>query len=282
MKFLKSTLILFLFSFLFTSCYDKVPPGHKGVLVTTAGSNKGNIEVKDMGYVWVGRYQDLYVYPVFIQNFVWTQNNVPGSETDESISFQSKEGMEFSGDFAITFQIHPDSVKFLFGKFRRGLEEITDVFIRNSVRDALSKEASKLAADYISGEGKEDLIEQVESRVKQQMVGTGIRVDKVSTIGKFRIPASVQAATEAKINATQKAMQAENELRRAEAEAKATVIRAKAEGDALLAKAKAESEANRLMSQSVNESLIKMKMIDRWDGKLPQVTDGKGMIIDFK
>ena len=265
-----------------TSCYDKVPPGHKGILVTTAGSNKGAIEVKDMGYVWVGRYQDLYVYPVFIQNFIWTQDKRPGSETDESISFQSKEGMEFSGDFGITFQIYPDSVKFLFGKFRRGLEEITDVFIRNSVRDALSKEASKLAADYISGEGKEDLMEKVETRVKQQMVGTGIRVDKISTIGKFRIPASVQAATEAKINATQKAMQAENELRRAEAEAKATVIRAKAEGDALLAKAKAESEANRLMSQSVNESLIRMKMIERWDGKLPQVTDGKGMIFDFK
>jgi regulator of protease activity HflC (stomatin/prohibitin superfamily) len=282
MKFFKFTLLLFVVLTTFTSCYDKVPPGYKGVLVTTAGSGKGNIEIQDIGYVWVGLYQDLYVYPVFIQNYVWTKSLSEGNSVDESISFQSREGLEFSGDFGITFQVYPDSVKFLFGKFRRGLDEITDVFIRNIVRDALSKEASKLTADYISGEGKEELMDKVENRVKQQMYSSGIRVDKISTIGKFRIPPTVQAATESKINATQRAIEAENKLRQTEAEAKASVINAKAQGEAALANAKAQAEANRLISQSLTEQLIRMEMIQKWNGVLPTVTDSKGMILDLK
>lgn len=55
---------------------------------------------------------------------------------------------------------------------------------------------------------------------------------------------------------TQRAQQAENELRVVEANAKK-----------LLVQAKAEAEANRLKQQTLSPLLIQQQFIEKWDGK---------------
>ena len=49
---------------------------------------------------------------------------------------------------------------------------------------------------------------------------------------------------------------------------------AKADADAMLIKANAEAEANKVMSESITEELLKKQMYEKWDGKLPIISGG--------
>ena len=96
----------------------------------------------------VGRYcigfnEDLYLFPTFTQNYVWTQNKAEGSPNNESITFQTTEGMSVNADVGISYHIKPSKVTTVFLKYRKGVDEITDIFLRNIVRDALNTAASK-------------------------------------------------------------------------------------------------------------------------------------------
>lgn len=57
----------------------------------------------------------------------------------------------------------------------------------------------------------------------------------------------------------QRAQQAENEVKVAEAQAKK-----------LLVAAEAEAEANRLKQQALTPQILEKMWIEKWDGKLPQ------------
>ena len=59
---------------------------------------------------------------------------------------------------------------------------------------------------------------------------------------------------------------------------------AKAEGEAqsTLVRAKAQATANKLLQTTLSQSLIQSKAIDKWDGRLPQITGGATPFIDLK
>jgi hypothetical protein len=46
-------------------------------------------------------------------------------------------------------------------------------------------------------------------------------------------------------------------------------------------RAKAEAEANRLLTQSLSAPLMEYKRLEKWDGKLPQVTGGATPMISL-
>lgn len=66
-----------------------------------------------------------------------------------------------------------------------------------------------------------------------------------------------------------------------EADAKAKVIDAQAEADALKIKAEAEADANRTIADSLNNNIFTQKMLEKWDGALPKVTDGSNAMFDY-
>jgi regulator of protease activity HflC (stomatin/prohibitin superfamily) len=243
---------------------SKVPAGHVGVKVYLLGSSKGvDHEELGVGRYWIGINEELYLFPTFQQNYVWTQNKDEGSPNDESFTFQTIEGLSVGADVGISYHIEPTKVGVIFQKYRRGVDEITDVFLRNMVRDALNNIASKLPIESIYGAGKQKLLEDVQLMVKEQVTNQGIVIDKIYAIGNFRLPNQVTAALNSKIEATQRAQQRENEVQEARAQAE---------------KAKAEAEGIRVKQQLENSTLtpqILQKMwIEKWDGKLPTLMAG--------
>lgn len=85
-----------------------------------------------------------------------------------------------------------------------------------------------------------------------------------------------EKAIEAKVIATQNAVQSQNKTVQIQEEAKQQVIKAKAEADATLLNAKAEAEALKIKSEALASSpkLIEYEGIRKWDGKLPQIMLG--------
>lgn len=267
--------------------WQKVPAGHVGVHVYLLGGDKGVDSVaRPVGRHFIGWQQELYLYPTFTQNYVWTKGNDLGSEGDESLSFQDKQGLEINADVGIAYNVDPGKATVLFQKYRKGVDEITDSVLRNYVRDALNTETSTMSVEEIYGMGKAGLMERATARVKSQVEPFGIRIEKIYWINSMRLPSGVQKALNAKIEATQKAQQRENEVAQAKAEADKARETARGIADAQLLKAKAEAEAIEIKGRALRENanLVELTVAERWNGKYPDtliIGDGKGQILQI-
>lgn len=251
---------------------SQVPAGHVGIKVYLLGQKKGvDIEVLPVGRYWIGINEQLYTFPTFEQNYVWTRDEHEGNTHDESITFQDNQGTTINGDFGISYHIEPEKAATVFQKYRRGLDEITDIFLRNQVRDALNKVASKMTVDEIYGEKKGEFMEEAQGLVADQVKDIGIYITKIYIVGSLRLPENVTTALNLKIASTQRAIQRENELREAEAQAKKDVAQAEGQAKALLATAGAQAEANLTLAKSLTPELVQYKAIEKWNGSLPQV-----------
>lgn len=259
------------------SACSKVPAGNVGVKFYLLGGSKGvDTEELGPGRYWIGVNEELYLFPTFTQNYTWTRDPIDGDATDESISFQTDQGMSVQADVGISYSVDPTKVTALFQKYRKGIEEITDVYLRNMVRDALVVEASTRPIESVYGAGKADLLAAVEKRVRAQVDPIGIKVERLYWAGDFRLPQAVTQAIDAKIKATQFAQQRANEVAAAKAEADKMIASARGEAESKLAVAKAEAEAIRIKGEALRENprLVELSAIEKWNGVLPTFTGG--------
>lgn len=271
--------------FIFGACisYQKVPAGHVGVKVYLLGTDKG----VDHEAVGVGRYfltmnEDLYLFPTFTQNYTWAKDGPTG---DESLTFQTVEGLPVNGDFGISYSIDPAKVSAVFQKYRKGVDEITSIYLRNMVRDALVKRGSGLPVESVYGKGKTELVDMVQQDVVGQVKDIGIIIEKIYLVGELRLPHVVVSAVNAKIAATQMAQQRENEVAQAKAEADKAVAQARGEAESRLVNSRAEAESLNIKGAALraNPEIVQLSAIEKWDGKLPTIT-GSGAVpfIDLK
>ncbi len=246
-----------------TGC-SKVPAGNVGVIVNLYGSEKG-VETREVGTgrYWVGVNEELYLFPTFTQTETW------GGE--EAISFQTVEGMKVGGAVGITYSVSPDKVTTLFQKYRAGIDEITNKFLRNMVRDAFNDVASKLPVESVYGAGKADLLLAVEKRVRDQVAPIGINIERIYYASDLVLPPQVTQSLNAKIQATQMAEQRRNEVAQAKAEADKERARAQGEADAKLTLATADAKAIEIRAQALrsNPDVVTLNAVEKWDGKLP-------------
>lgn len=252
-----------------TGC-DSVPAGYVGVQVERYGDDRGvNMEVKNPGRYFNGPNVDMYLFPTFTQTYVWGKSG----EVDESFTFQSVEGMSLGADVGISYFIEKDKAAAVFQKYRKGVEEITGTVLRAKVRDALTKVASTMNVESLYGAGKAELQSKVEQLVKASAAKDGITVDTLYFVGNIRLPEQVMRSVNAKIAATQIAQQKENELRAAEADAAKAIAIAKGEAEAVEIKARALRE---------NPQVLQQMAIEKWDGRLPQVTSANTPFVNLK
>ena len=258
---------------------SKVPAGYVGIKVHMYGTNKGvDNEVLNVGRYWISINEELYTYPIFQINYTFTKEIGEGDPNNEEFTFQTSEGMVCSIDLGVSLHFDRDKISKMFQTYRKGPDEIRSVVIRNSIRDALNKVSSTMGVESVYSSGKSKMIDDVTTLASNQLKETGILIDKISLIGAIRLPAQVKAALDAKVSATQKAQQRENELREAEATAKK-----------LVAQAQGEAEANNIKMNSLSDKIIEWQKvqnetaaIEKWNGVLPQVTSGATPFITIK
>lgn len=279
---MKRYLVLLLLPLLLSlgGCYSRVPAGHVGVQYNKYGSNKGvDLQVRQPGSYWLSYNEEIELFPTFLQTYNWTQSTKEGNEKDESFTFQTGDGMPVNADVGITYQIEAADAPKVFQEFRRTVDEITDTFIRNDVRDQLVRNSANLHIDDMIGSGKAALMDKVQDGVKKDMATYGIQVDKVFWLSQPRLPQAVTQAINAKIQSTQMAEQRKNEVAQATAEGQKEVALAQARATATLATAEAEAKAITLKSEALkgNDGLIELTKAQRWNGVLPQTVMGGGV-----
>lgn len=254
----------------------KVEPGYVGIKVKLYGKQRG---VQDYpivtGRVWYNPWtEEIYQFPTFLQNVVWTRNLNEGRAVDESITFNSREGAIINADVGLSYQFEGNKVPELFVEFRQPAEIITNIYIRNKVRDALNRESSRMSVTDIYGVKKQDLLNAVKADLEDELAHKGIHFDTVSFTSGLRVPPQVEESINSAIEATQRAVEAQNKVAQSTAEAQQRIAEANGIAQATMIKAKAQADANQLLNASLTPMLIQYEALQKWNGTLPEVTTG--------
>src|SRR5579863_293922 len=260
-------------TFVIMACH-KVPAGYRGVIFNLYGSEKGvSEETVGVGRYYLGWNKELYLFPTFLQNYSWDKK--------QAITMQTSEGLTITSNVGVTYQIAPDNVTKVFTRYRLGINEITNTFLHNMVRDAMNEIASTMTVDQIYSTRKEEFITRVNTMVRDSAAKNGIDVDKIYLIGSFDLPSSVMQSINAKTEASQNAVKVENEIATSRAEAQKTivnanaaaqrrVIEAEANAKQITLNAESQAKANKILAESLTAEFVQYQAILKWDGKLPQ------------
>jgi regulator of protease activity HflC (stomatin/prohibitin superfamily) len=108
---------------------------------------------------------------------------------------------------------------------------------------------------------------EVRRLLESQLLKEGFIINQFTS--NLIYPNTFKKSIEAKNNAVQAALRAENEVKTAEAEAKIKIATANGNAQAMLTAAKAEAEANSLKQKTITPMLLQLEWINKWNGKLP-------------
>lgn len=272
MKNVTLSAILVMLTLLLTGCgRATVPAGFVGVKVDLYGDEKGvQQEVVGVGKYWLTWNEEIYQFPTFNQLHVYEQ----------PFNFQTKDSMSVSAKVGVEYYVDQSKVSTVFQTYRKGVEEITQVNIRQNIADALIKDSGKMDIGTLAGEGRSKLLDSVTASVKSKLDPIGIVIVKLSWTDDLTYPPQVTASINAKIEATQKTLLRENEIAQTKAEALKAIEQARGEADSITLRAKAEADAIALRGEALrqNPEVLQLEAINKWNGTLPQyMTSGSSM-----
>ena len=259
--------------FSFVGC-ERIDAGHVGVKVNLYGTGKGVDDVTEVtGWVFYNPISTKIVeFPTFMQHKEYKQVLEDGEiVSDESFVVNSKDGSEFHVSPLLNYSVKRERVPYIFGKYRVELSQIESGFLKTAVYDAFRVVANSYTADELISNRQQFEI-KVRKVLEDQLSPEGFILSQFTS--NLIYPETFKKAIEAKNNAVQTALTAENQVKTAEAEAKIKIARAEGNAKAMLTNARAEAEANSLKQRTLTPMLLQQQWIERWNGKLPETMLG--------
>jgi regulator of protease activity HflC (stomatin/prohibitin superfamily) len=246
-------------------CWVDVGPGQAAIRVNKFGNKRG-VEDKPLmtGRVNYGYGQQVIIYPITEQTWAYSAKSGDGSDDDQSFTANSVDSSSVSFDVQISFSVDPNKLPKFYSTYACDLPTFINSYLRNAVRDAFVSEVSQMPVETIMGSGIPKIGLGVKNTLNEKFKDLGVIFSSVGIVNSPRPQSQdVINAMNAKIAATQKAIEVENQIRSAKAEAEKQIASAKGDAESTLIKARAEAEANRLLSQSLNALLVEKMRIEK-------------------
>lgn len=175
----------------------------------------------------------------------------------------------------VNFNITPNIASRLFRTV--GMNYVDTLLVPRVNEDAKVVVSNYTAEALI--ENRETLSGEILKLLQKDLSEYGITISGVS-IENMDFTDAFESAVEAKQVATQQKLTAQTEQDKLtmeqQADAKRRQIAADAEAYSIKTKAEAEAEANRLVSETLTDELIRYHEAQTWDGKLPSTYIGGG------
>jgi len=250
---------------------ERIDAGHVGIKVNLIGTGKGVDNATEVtGWVFYNRFTTKIVeFPTFVQHKEYRKVE----DSDESFVINSKDGSEFHVSPLLNYSVQREKVPYIFTKYRVELSAIEAGFLKTAVYDAFRVVANSYTADELIS-NRELFENKVRKNLETHLLPKGFILAQFTS--NLVYPETFKKAIEAKNNAVQSALRAENEVKTAEAQAKIKVATAAGNAQAMLTSAKAEAEANRLKQQTITPMLLQLEWVNKWNGKLPETMLGQG------
>lgn len=247
-----------------------VEAGHRGILlhfgaVDTASS-------LDEGIHFVTPFRD-NVITMEVRTQRITENAASASNDLQDVSTQ----------VALNYHVDPSTAQILFQQV--GFDYANRV-IAPAIQESVKQISARFNAENLIT-NRETVKSEIEANIKARLAPYNIIVEALS-ITEFQFTEQFRRAVEAKVEAEQRALQANNDLRRIEIEAQQAEARAIGEQQANIARAEGVRQAAVLQAQGEAEAIqiveaqlrenpryLEWLKTQRWDGVLPLVTGGE-------
>jgi regulator of protease activity HflC (stomatin/prohibitin superfamily) len=258
--------------FALTMSCENIDSGNIGIKVNKFGTGRGVSGVTECtGTVFYNPITTtIFEFPINIRHKEYTEEG--------SFVVNSKDGSEFHVSPIVNYRINPDKATQIFAKYRKDLDGIENGFLKTAVTEAFRIVTNSYTADQLIS-SREAFDTKVKSVLRKQLEPEGFVLDQFTT--NLEYPTSFKNAINAKNNAVQKALMAENRVKQAEAEAKIKVATAEGDAQATLTRAKAEAEANALKQRTLTPLLIQQQWIEKWKGNVPTTTLGSSTSVMY-
>jgi regulator of protease activity HflC (stomatin/prohibitin superfamily) len=250
---------------------ERIDAGHVGIKVNLLGTGKGVDNATEVtGWVFYNRFTTKIVeFPTFMQHKEYKKFE----EIDNSFVVNSKDGSEFHVSPLINYSVEREKVPYIFTKYRVELNAIEDGFLKTTIYDAFRMTANSYTAEELIS-NRQTFETKVRATLDASLLKEGFVISQLTS--NLIYPETFKRAIEAKNNAVQTALTAENQVKTAEAQAKIKVATAAGNAQAMLTAAKAEAEANRMKQVTLTPLLLQLEWINKWNGDLPSTMLGQG------
>lgn len=257
MKNLFYSILGVIFIALSSSC-TRIDQGHVGLKIDLAGGSKGQGIEEVAGWVfYMPGLTTVEEFPVFTQQADY-----------EEFVVTTKDGSQFHVDPTLNYSVIQSQAVHVYQQYRKPLDILQNTIIRNVVYDAYRLTANNYSSDSLMGNrGKFE--EHAEVFLTNALLKDGFKFERITS--GLKPPASMQATIDAKNQAVQVALKAENDVKTAEANAKIAVAEANGVAQAQVAKAKGDYEAakfeaaaNKERQSAYTDNFIKVEWIKAW------------------
>ncbi|TFW73421.1 HflC protein [Methylotenera oryzisoli] len=235
--------------------------GHRGVITTFGKVNPTVLE------------EGLHFRIPIMQQV--TEINVQIQKGEGDGDAASRDLQQVHAKIALNYHLIPNRVAETYQAIG-DLGSVGDRIIIPAVQEATKATTAKYTAEELISK-RPEVRDQISQFMRDRLLRHGIQIDEFSIVN-FRFSESFNQAIEAKTTAEQLKLKAERDLERIRVEAEQKI-----------ASAKAEAESLRLQKQEITPDLLKLREIEnqrvaleKWDGRLPQVTGGSVPLINIK
>ena len=259
--------------FSFSGCgWSTVDPGFVGVKVKRYGDNKGvDPSPYTPGTYMLGFGEDMVCqYPTHRITKAYTASTIEGSDTNEEFKPSTSEGTGVGMDISITYSVNAKKAPYLYSTFTLDPDGLNAGFIRQVIREGLTKVVSTMTVDQICGEKKSEMMTLVNKYVVERLTPYGFENVDLCLMNNPRPPQNVIDNINAKIAMNQRAATSENQIRDEKAKAEIKKIQA----DAL-------AYYNRTVAASMNQTLVNYTIAQKWNGNNP-IQIGGQPIVDLR
>ncbi len=238
------------------NCFTVVEAGHTGVVVTLGKVKDGVLQ------------EGIHVKAPFVQQVVKIDNRIVKLEV-ETEAF-SKDLQTVTTTLAINYRVDTKKSNSIYKNIGADYEA---VLITPAVNEVLKATAAQYTAE--------------ESVTNRTLISEGLIAglnEKLNAIGLYITDVNIvnYDFSEAFIAAIEEKQVAQQKLLKAETEKQTAITNAKAQAESIKIKAEAEAEANKKLSASLTNEIIENNKIEKWDGKLPQVTGNASSLINME
>lgn len=245
-----------------------IPTGYTGVKSTF-----GKISEKELT-------TGVHISVPFVQHIQTISNKQQDRRCEGKIWGETSDKTPVYGEnVTVTYSISPEKSAWLCANVTD-----TDNLIKGSmVASAMKAAMAELAPEDVTNRGK---IEPLTQKKLEEVLNTKYGKDAITLyqviIENMDFEDEYNAAIQQKSIAQQTAARQEIEnktaIKKAEADKTVEIKKAEAKAEKMRIEAEAQANANKELADSISDALIDYQKIEKWDGKLPKVTDSNAIV----
>ena len=185
--------------------------------------------------------------------------------TDDKVSVQTKDAQWAKMQVNVKYEVSKSNAFKVYKQYKT-MDALKDNIIGNYAQNAMNEVCSNYNIIDLLGDKRNEIINKATDILKQNLEKEGVTL-KMLTIKDLDAGKKIEKAISDEAVAKKQVETAKQKQEKARTEAETKLI--EAEG---------EANANAVKTKALTPEVLQEQWINKWDGKLPKVTDGNTMI----